>query len=197
MLRLSGASPISNSLCNRHRNNGDCLATGNWRRGAGRGPEWCAPLLPAYPRTAHALLQPGGAGEGAPGAGLGRGRGGGRLRRGLGVQTRSVTRVGEGAPGRGGRAVGKEAGRRYVGRKLGEGARDGGGNRAGTRRGWRSISPGSCRRPCARCRRPSLRPSATLPGRSHLGGGHEEPQKHLLCFPFCQVPSTFEKTGDL
>lgn len=36
-LLLSGASPISHSLCNRHRNN-NCLATGNWRLGVGRGP---------------------------------------------------------------------------------------------------------------------------------------------------------------
>ena len=39
MLRLSGASPVGDSLCNRHRNNDNCLATCKWRRGAGRGPE--------------------------------------------------------------------------------------------------------------------------------------------------------------
>lgn len=70
-LMLSGASPISHSLCNRHRNN-NCLATGNWRLSAGRGPSdaCCFP-------TASCPLPRKGACSGCalPGWGWGGGRG--------------------------------------------------------------------------------------------------------------------------
>lgn len=38
-----GASSISNSLCNRHRNNDNCLATSNWQLGAGGSDVVLAP----------------------------------------------------------------------------------------------------------------------------------------------------------
>lgn len=41
-----GASSISNSLCNRHRNNDNCLATSNWQLGAGGSDVVLAPSPP-------------------------------------------------------------------------------------------------------------------------------------------------------
>lgn len=64
---LGGASPISHSLCNRHRNN-NCLATGNWRLGAGRGPSdvRCFPTGGGRAKAhAPAVLSLAGAGAGA------------------------------------------------------------------------------------------------------------------------------------
>lgn len=48
-----GASSISNSLCNRHRNNDNCLATSNWQLGAGR--QRCGPRSPPPRRQPRAL----------------------------------------------------------------------------------------------------------------------------------------------
>lgn len=178
MLRLSWASLISNSLCNRHRNKDNCLATGNWRRGAGRGPEWCAPLPPASESKAHAPLQLGGAEEGALGdgageeapgdrevAGLGRGGWGagleGSRRRRLG--RRHGGRARKSAPGRSGHALEKEAGEKVPGEGgWGEDSRDCRGNQAGTQAGNLPPSP-----PC-----PGGRTCSSLVGRSYLGGGH-------------------------
>ena len=69
MLRLRGASAISNSLCNRHRNNDHCLATGQVAARCRKGTRVMRAAPARLPRrTAHAR-----AGGGA-GRGLGRGR---------------------------------------------------------------------------------------------------------------------------
>lgn len=83
MLRLRGASAISNSLCNRHRNNDHCLATGQVAARCRKGTRVMRAAPARLPRrTAHAR-----AGGGA-GRGLGRGRrrerGGGGAGRGEG-----------------------------------------------------------------------------------------------------------------
>lgn len=76
MLRLRGASAISNSLCNRHRNNDHCLATGQVAARCRKGTRVMSTAPARLPRrTAHARAG-GGAGRGL-GRGRLRGRGGG------------------------------------------------------------------------------------------------------------------------
>ena len=64
MLRLRGASAISNSLCNRHRNNDHCLATGQVAARCRKGTRVMRAAPARLPRrTAHARA---GGGAGAP-----------------------------------------------------------------------------------------------------------------------------------
>lgn len=87
MLRLRGASAISNSLCNRHRNNDHCLATGQVAARCRKGTRVMRAAPARLPRRSAHAPAGGGAGRGL-GRGRRRGKGGEREREGEGEQER-------------------------------------------------------------------------------------------------------------